>query len=168
MTRLHVQLFQPSQWVLYRALRLSALKDSPDSFGGTYAEARLHPDSVWIERLSDADADFDLPLLVKAEDDAAGMAWGKIEPATPEVAHLYQMWVAPHHRGLGAGKLMLNRVISWARERRAQQLLLAVTCGSSPARRIYERVGFLPVGEPEPLRLGSNKLVQPMRLELDI
>ncbi len=166
MANLNVELFQPDQWRLYRDLRLNALKDSPEAFGSTYAQARLHSGSVWSTRLADVCTDFDLPILVRVDGQAAGLAWGKIEPATRDTAHLYQMWVAAEHRGVGAGMLLLERVISWARERGARQVLLAVTCGDSPARRMYERAGFSPVGEPEPLRPGSGLSVQPMRLQL--
>jgi hypothetical protein len=55
------------------------------------------------------------------------------------MASLYQMWVSPTHRGFGAG---------------------------SRARRLYQRAGFAPVAEPQPLRPGFHLLSQPMELEL--
>ena len=166
MAEVEVRLFQPHEWKQYRELRLRALEESPDAFGGTLAQARLQPDSVWVDRLSNICTDFDLPLLVQVDGEACGLAWGKIQPAAPETAHLYQMWVAPQQRGFGAGMRLLERVISWAREREARELLLSVTCGDSPARRMYERTGFAAAGELEPLRPGSDMLVQPMRLDL--
>jgi ribosomal protein S18 acetylase RimI-like enzyme len=76
------------------------------------------------------------------------------------------MWVAPGYRRLGAGQMLLERVIAWARARGARFLDLGVTQGNSPAMRLYTRAGFEPVGRLQPLRPGSQLLVQPMRLKL--
>jgi GNAT superfamily N-acetyltransferase len=90
------------------------------------------------------------------------MAWGRIETSAPGVAAVYQMWVAPSHSGLGAGHRLLEAVIAWARAQNAFYLDLGVTCGESPAWRLYERAGFKPMGAPQPLRPGSQLLGQPM------
>jgi GNAT superfamily N-acetyltransferase len=82
------------------------------------------------------------------------------------VAALSQMWVAPTHRGRGVGQKLLEAVIAWATAQNVAALDLGVTCGDSPARRLYERAGFKPLGEPQPLRPGSTLLAQPMRLAL--
>ena len=84
----------------------------------------------------------------------------------PDVANLYQMWVAPNYRGLSAGQMLLESVIAWASAANMCYLVLNVTCGDSPALRLYVRAGFQAVGEPEPLRPGSELLAQPMRLAL--
>lgn len=94
------------------------------------------------------------------------MAWGRIESSDPDVANLYQMWVAPNYRGLGTGQVLLEVVIAWARAANLCYLALAVTCGDSPAMRLYVRAGFKPEGEPEPLRPESELLAQRMRLAL--
>jgi ribosomal protein S18 acetylase RimI-like enzyme len=76
------------------------------------------------------------------------------------------MWVAPNHRRSGAGRMLLDEVIRWALAANVRWLMLGVTCGDTPAMRLYLRAGFTPAGEPEPLRAGSNVLAQSMRLEL--
>jgi ribosomal protein S18 acetylase RimI-like enzyme len=76
------------------------------------------------------------------------------------------MWVAPDHRAMGAGQMLLEAVIAWARATNASYLALVVTCGNGPAMRLYARAGFQPVGEPEPVRPGSELLAQAMRLAL--
>ena len=88
------------------------------------------------------------------------------ESSNPDVANLYQMWVAPNYRGLSAGQMLLESVIAWASAANMCYLVLNVTCGDSPALRLYVRAGFQAVGEPEPLRPGSELLAQPMRLAL--
>lgn len=159
----------PEEWPLYREIRLRSLADSPDAFGGTLANEQARPDAIWQQRLDrGARSGLDLPLLAEAEGVAIGLAWGKIEPGSAELANLYQMWVAPEYRGLGVGARMLADVIAWAREAGAHEIRLGVTCGDTPAVRLYQKAGFQVYGAPEPLRPGSALLAQYMCLPLRI
>jgi GNAT superfamily N-acetyltransferase len=161
-----VRTFAADEWPTYRALRLRALADAPDAFGSTLIHEAGRTDAEWSSRLaSGVDSPSDLPLVAEVRGEAIGLAWGRIE-SDPDVATLYQMWVAPEHRGEGVGRLLVEAVIAWARARDARYLTLAVTCGDTPARRLYERAGFQPIGEPGPLRPGSDLLSQPMALAL--
>jgi GNAT superfamily N-acetyltransferase len=162
-----IRTFAPHEWGTYRDLRLRALADSPDVFRRTLAQEKGRPDTEWSSRLaSGVESLWDLPLLAEVGSEPIGLAWGRIERSNPDVANLYQMWVAPSYRGLGAGQMLLEVVIAWARAANMCYLALGVTCGDSPAMRLYVRAGFKPVGEPEPLRAGSELLAQPMRLAL--
>lgn len=44
---------------------------------------------------------------------------------------------------------------------------LAATVGDTPAYRLYLRQGFVPVGDPEPLREGSTLLAQTLEHRLN-
>ena len=162
-----VRRFSADEWRVYRDLRLRALADSPDAFGSTLAEETDRPDAEWARRLaSGADSETNLPVVAEVQGEPIGLAWGRIDTSNLDVAVLYQMWVAPTHRGVGAGQMLLRAVVAWARGQNASFLDLGVTCGDSPARRLYERAGFTPMGAPQPLRPGSTLLAQSMRLEL--
>jgi GNAT superfamily N-acetyltransferase len=162
-----IRILVPEEWSTYRDLRLQALADSPDAFGRTLAEEKDRPDTEWLNRLvSGADIRWNLPLLAEAGGEPVGLAWGRIERSSPEVANLYQMWVAPEYRGMGVGQMLLEAVIAWARESNLHQLALGVTCGDTPAMRLYTRAGFKPVGQPQPLRPESDLLGQQMVLVL--
>jgi GNAT superfamily N-acetyltransferase len=162
-----IRTFAPREWSTYKDLRLRSLADSPDAFGRTLAEERDRADAEWSNRLTSAtDRNWDLPLMAELDEEAIGLAWGRIERSTPDVANLYQMWVAPDHRRLGAGRMLLEAIIAWARARNVCYLDLGVTCGDNPAIRLYTRAGFERLGEPELLRPGSDLLAQPMRLKL--
>lgn len=159
--------FTPSEWPIYRDLRLQALAESPDAFGSTLEAERARPDGDWARRLAvAAEAPTDLPLVARVGGAAAGLAWGRIQEDEPEVARLFQVWVAPEYRGSGVGQMLLDAVIRWARAAGAREVVLDVTCGETPAMRLYVRAGFRPVGQPTPLRAGSSLQVQPMRLGL--
>jgi GNAT superfamily N-acetyltransferase len=159
-----VRPFHGHEWPTYRDLRLQALADSPDAFGGTLTGEKNHPDSHWANRLTlGADLRWNLPLLAEVAAQPVGLAWGRIETTNPDLADVYTMWVAPTHRGQGAGRLLLEAIIAWASAAGARRVLLSVTCGESSARRLYVRAGFTPIGEATILRPGSNLLVQPMQ-----
>lgn len=161
-----IRRFNASEWKLYREIRLRALKESPDAFGSTFEEASEYADADWIRRLEAATTEQDYPMAATSGDRVVGLAWARIESAHPEVAHLYQMWVAPECRGKGLGRALVESGIQWARDRRSTRMVLEVTCGDRPARRLYERLGFRPVGTARPMRKGSGLLEQTMELRL--
>ena len=159
--------FDPDEWPLYRHLRLRALSDSPDAFGSTFAREAARSDDEWRERLATGAASHgDLPLVAIVDDEPAGLAWGRLDERQPEIAHLFQVWVAPEFRGRGVGRLLVDAVIAWARTTGARILRLGVTCGDTAAVRLYRRAGFVDDGPPQPLRPGSEAKSQPMVLDL--
>jgi GNAT superfamily N-acetyltransferase len=159
--------FNSDEWELYRSLRLAALADSPNAFGSTLDAEQRRESAEWSARLASGTASrWDRPLVAQIGARAIGLAWGKLEPTEPELAHVYQMWVAPESRRLGVGRLLLENLTVWARAAGAQHLCLCVTCGDSSAMRLYLRAGFKPNGSAGPLRPGSTLMAQPMRLEL--
>ena len=164
---LTVRPIHPDEWREYKHLRLRALQDAPDSFGSTYAAESTRQDEAWVARLQLAQlSEKDAALFAEHGSTICGLVWCKIETDAPEVANLYQMWVAPEARGRGAGTELLEAAIAWASRAGASVVRLGVTVADSPAMRLYVRRGFGKVGEVEPLRLGSSISAQAMELRL--
>lgn len=62
---------------------------------------------------------------------------------TPEpCGFVFDVWVAPEHRGKGLGKFLLTWAADWARERGYHKLKLEVAESNVGARRLYEELGF--------------------------
>jgi len=159
--------FEAHEWVAYRDLRLAALAESPDAFGSTLSRESQLSDAEWASRLaSGVNSALNFPAVAEFDNKPIGLSWGRIEESEPALAHLYQVWVHPDYRGLGAGKMLLEAVVGWAAGRQANYLELGVTCGDTAAMRLYTRAGFELIGEPEPIRPGSEVLSQSMRLRL--
>ena len=166
-TTLVVRKFAPDEWRLYRDLRLSALEESPNAFGSTYAHEVQRSDDYWAERLlRGASSASNLPLIAELDGEPAGLAWARVDADVPAIVHLYQMWVAPERRKQGVGRALLDAAVSWARTTGADTLALDVTIGNDAARTLYERAGFRPVGDPKPLRPGSVVQSRSMHLSL--
>jgi ribosomal protein S18 acetylase RimI-like enzyme len=164
--------FAPQQWLVYRALRLASLADSPDAFGAQLAQQQDWPDTLWKMRLeAGIFSDDACPLLARCDGGPAGLIWGKVEGAAASDAHgpdvhVYQVWVAPAYRGYGVGKALLDAVIAWARSKNARAVHLSVALTAASATRLYLRAGFIAIGKPHPLREGSRVLSQSMYLPL--
>jgi ribosomal protein S18 acetylase RimI-like enzyme len=105
-------------------------------------------------------------MVAEVGGEFAGMAWAHVEETAPETVHLFQMWVAPAYRSRGVGRKLLDRAIEWAKSCGAEQIVLGVTSGDSPARRLYASCGFKAVGNLEPLRPMSELMMQNMSLSV--
>jgi GNAT superfamily N-acetyltransferase len=157
-----VRPFLQSEWQQYRDTRLSSLKDSPDAFGSVHETAALLADSEWQDRLARITPDRDLPLAGLVATEFAGMAWARFDQPEDTTVHLYQMWVSPAYRGKGLARKLLLVALAWALSQDAKSMILGVTCGDTPARKLYASVGFVAIGTPEPLRAGSDLKIQNM------
>jgi GNAT superfamily N-acetyltransferase len=78
-----------------------------------------------------AASDTDRALFAVNGGTVCGLVWCKLSVAEPGVADIYQMWVAPTARGLGAGRALLGQALAWAKSRGAQRVRLGVTVADS-------------------------------------
>jgi ribosomal protein S18 acetylase RimI-like enzyme len=78
-------------------------------------------------------------------------------------AHVYSMWVDPGHRRRGAGRALIDAVVSWAGSMPdLRRILLAATVSNPGAIALYEACGFADTGERTPLREGAEILTMLM------
>jgi GNAT superfamily N-acetyltransferase len=138
----------PEDWAASKAIRLRALADAPDAFASTLERELEFDDTVFRTRLEDAATFFAV--------DAQGMFLGSVtgiddrhELGGREVV---AMWVAPEVRRRGVGAALIRAVIDWARRGGAPSIALWVANGNDPARRLYERLGFVDTGQRDVMR----------------
>jgi ribosomal protein S18 acetylase RimI-like enzyme len=164
---LTVREFKASEWTFYKSLRLRSLEESPNAFGSTLELELQRTDEVWAERIHNAaTSGKDCALLAELDGEAVGLVWAKVNATAQDHANIFQMWVSPEARGRGVGSALLTAALEWCRSRAVTVVKLGVTCGDTPAVRLYRRAGFYPYGATEPLRQGSGFQAQNMRLSL--
>jgi GNAT superfamily N-acetyltransferase len=148
-----VRRIRADEGAVLRSVRLRALADAPLAFGSIHARELAYPESTWAAWAADSAAGPGqaLFLAVGGDEAAVGLASGVIRPEHAEVAHLYAMWVAPEARAAGTGAALVDAVARWAAAHGARVLRTSVTVGNAGAARLYERTGFRPTGEREPL-----------------
>jgi ribosomal protein S18 acetylase RimI-like enzyme len=139
----------PGDWAEFREIRLRSLADSPDAFGSTLERERAFTEAEWRRRASGILYVVDDPEPVSVgglfDNDGTGHVWG--------------MWTDPAHRGRGHARSILDALIAPGTP---AQLDVNITNGE--ARAVYERYGFVGTGRLEPLRPGSDQLMELMVL----
>ncbi|WP_327371218.1 GNAT family N-acetyltransferase [Streptomyces sp. NBC_01217] len=75
---------------------------------------------------------------------------------------LYAIYVLPEQIGTGAGRALMTRMLDRAAADGFPELALWVLKENAPARRFYERAGFVPDGAEEPFEV-DGVLVPEMR-----
>ena len=161
---MEVRQAQAADWAALRQLRLRALADAPDAFASTLKTEEALLDEVWRQRAQGGPSSANFIAREGGVD--VGLAAVFAEPDAPGRMHLVSMWVDPGSRRRGVARGLVDQVVRWAVERRAREVILWVADHNSAAYRLYERVGFRPTGECQPLP--SNPAVTESCLRLPL
>ncbi|GAB2844276.1 GNAT family N-acetyltransferase [Lentzea nigeriaca] len=130
----------PDEWRLWRDIRLEALASDPAEFGSTLAREQEYGENEWRERIVGG------LNLVALDPGPVGLVGATSKPGD---LHLYSMWVRDSHRGRGVGEALVKAVLAWAAEEGWKVVRLRVWEHNLPARRLYERLGFVESDQPE-------------------
>jgi GNAT superfamily N-acetyltransferase len=135
---------------LYRETRLRALQDTPSAFGSTYAREAAFTDAEWQQRAANLASGHAIGYLALDGDLACGLIAALPSEEIPNCYTVVSMWVAPTHRRLGVGTLLIDGIKEWAESRNAHELRLMVTSNNPSAMDFYLRNGFTPTGHTGP------------------
>src|SRR6202050_3961586 len=135
-----------ADWQALRDIRMEALRNAPEAFGSTYEREVERPEARWLDWI--ARGGMFLALLPDLSE-PAGLAGGYQED--PGTVALVSMYVRSPARGRGVGEALVAAVAHWAEDKGAKSLHLWVTEINAPARLLYQRCGFSPTAERQPL-----------------
>ncbi len=124
----------------YRALRLAGLRAHPHAFGADADEEAAWPISDWLARLQQRTT-----FGAFVGDTLVGTAALAITPGCKQRhrGSLVGMYVAPAARGTGAGRALIEAVLTLARGQ-VEEVGLSVAIGNAPAIALYLACGFRP------------------------
>ena len=161
-----LQLISPANAGVFKDIRLRALQDSPTAFSANYADEVKLTDSDWLDRAAQWSSDKSAAYLAIDSGAAVGIAAGILDRNNPLHANLMSMWVAPTHRRLGIGRILVDAIISWARVHNVLHLHLMVTSNNDRAIQFYQSLGFVFTGRSKPYRNDPSLLDYEMRRSL--
>jgi len=159
---MNIRLLDERDAEAYRAVRLRALKNDPDSFGSSYEEEVLRPLEKFAERLKNTAYSFSIGSF-----DDGGSLIGIVNFVrenrikTAHRGNVYGMYVEPGFRGCGVGRSLLLALIERAMEEceGLEQIHLTVESNNKPAKRLYASLGFEVYGvEPHALKVSGHYL----------
>tara|TARA_R110000868_G_scaffold13409_20_gene62673 strand:+ start:5928 stop:6449 length:522 start_codon:yes stop_codon:yes gene_type:complete len=140
--------------LIYRQLRLDALRLSPSSFGGLFEEEQAKDVSEFVDAIG-RNAIFG---AWNGTGDLVGTV-GLFARAGVKLLHkgvLFGLFVAPDWRTKGIGRALVQHVIREARSS-MEALQLAVATPSTSAVRLYRECGFREYGlERRALKIGGE------------
>lgn len=141
----------------YRAIRLRMLKDHPEAFLTSHAEGKRDSVAVYGRRLAAS------PVLGAFVDGRLAATVGYFRETAHKARHKVTIWgvyVAPEHRGLRLGRLLILEALRRLRSTRGvEQVRLDVGTRNRPARALYRSVGFRPFGiERRAMKVGGKAI----------
>lgn len=134
----------------FRKLRLDALREFPEAFGMTYAEAH---DTSWPEYLSQ----FQTEWIAGDSVIFGALQYGKLigslglrrreREKQRHKGYIWIFFVEQHARGIGIGRHLLQAGTQYARRLpELTQIQLSVPMENQSARSLYGSFGFVPFG----------------------
>ena len=153
MSQIRVELLTAENWLRVRDLRLASLKDSPHAIGGDLETESAQSETEWRAKFEK------LYYLVASVEgvDGAIMTIENLAGDFGAKAWIGGCWSSPQYRGVGLLKAMMKYVDEHAQEKGWQRQGLGVWEDNDPAIAVYERLGFVAMGEPKPSTRVADK-----------
>ncbi|MES2441168.1 MAG: GNAT family N-acetyltransferase [Verrucomicrobiota bacterium] len=128
--------------MLYRAVRLAALGESPDAFSSKLADAILRTEESWHTQADQGARGSDRAIFLAIDEDPTGLAALYRDERFDHTTELIQMWVCPECRSCGLSQELLSSAAGWARTNGYRTIRAEVMPNNHRALRFYERCGF--------------------------
>jgi len=158
----------PRDWRDLRTICLEALRLEPAAFSSTYQETLAWSDEDWRRRLVN---DGRMHLLARVQSRPVGIVGGYLgsDEGDDSVAIVFGMYVTSEHRGRGIGRLLLTALLDHLSELpQITTIRLGVTETQSPARRLYESMGFQVIGKEDERIVVDDRQYDELIMELRV
>lgn len=152
MNDINVRPLEVEDWQLFREIRLTALKESPEAFVATHEEESVRDEEFWRDRLQRSQR-----LLAERDGEAIGTASVGSAPEQEGAAQLFGLWVHPSARGTGVATALVRAGAQVAAARGKSQLLYWVGTDNGRAVAFASGYGFRPTAERRPMRVVSEE-----------
>lgn len=140
----------PENVLVYKTIRLRALRDSPTAFSSTYERESQQSDEEWLKRAHLWSSGPCAGYLAFDAGTPCGLVACYGEENGTVFATVISMWVDPAYRRSGVGVALIEALKTWAVARGLRELRLMVTSVNAGALHFYERLGFRRTGKTEP------------------
>jgi ribosomal protein S18 acetylase RimI-like enzyme len=139
---MEVRRLRKDEGEVLRALRLSALRESPRAFGGSLEVEESLPPSDFSRMAEDrAMSERDAIFVATDRAEFVGLVSAFFDNNSGE-PFISSMWVAPGHRRRGVGAMLVRAARRWLASSGATKVYAWVTSTNTKAIAFYESLGF--------------------------
>jgi ribosomal protein S18 acetylase RimI-like enzyme len=158
MTDVTVRSLGEEDWQEFRAIRLAALRDSPDAFVASADAEEGFEEDFWRLRLRRSTR---LVAVRDVEADSAGQPVGVVSLGQGKddegrVAEIFGLWVAPDARGTGVATKLVEASADRARRDGRTHVSYWVGTDNGRAVAFASGIGFRPTDFRRPMRVTSG------------
>jgi len=148
----------------FRTIRLEALLDTPEAFGGDHGEESQQPLEAFTEQLTGS-AVFG-GFVAEKLCGVVGLYWSQ-SARRRHIGNLYTVYFRPEARGQGMALPLIEAAVAHARQLGHQQVLLAAGAENAPALALYRKAGFEIYGtEPRSLYVNGRYIDEHLMVRL--
>lgn len=152
MSEITVRVLTEDEWEQYRAVRLAALRESPEAFAATLEMEQAYAEKLWRERMNRS-------RRLLAEDGGEPVGVASLGPSGDgdAVAELFGLWVTPSRRGTGVATALVGAAAQAARAQGSSHLAYWVGTENGRAVAFASGFGFRPTDRRRPMRVASEE-----------
>ena len=128
-------------WQDLKDIRLYALQESPNAFGGSYDEAIEFDDDKWRSYFAYKEGK---SVLYGLYDGCkiVGLGNARISNNTPLKSHFYMGYIHPLYRGLGLSRKLYQARIEWSENNKATEIEVNNRESNKAATAMNQSFGF--------------------------
>ena len=153
-----IDLLRPEDWAELREIRMRALLDAPDAFIVPPSGVATWSQHEWLSTFESG-----VWAVARAAGRMVGLARSSRETQAPRERHIEAVWVEPGHRRTGVASRLVRALVDLELRSGAAEILLWIVAGNEAARVFYERLGFRPTGERQPIPGDESRLEERLR-----
>jgi ribosomal protein S18 acetylase RimI-like enzyme len=160
-----VRVLTEDDWYAYRALRLAALRESPEAFVDSYTEEVGYSEEWWRSRMRRASR-----LLAEWHGVPRGIVSCAVVDDNPDSVDVFGLWVDPTTRQAGVAWQLMEAAVRLATAQHRTHLYYWVGTENTRAIAFASNFGFRPSTERRPARLpraGFGEMEIAMVLPID-
>lgn len=148
MSEITVRVLSEEDWQQYRAVRLDALRDSPNAFPVTYEEEAAGDEASWRARMRRS-----WRFLADKGGEVVGVVSLRRDEDDPESGDIFGLYVRPQDRTTGVSWQLVQAAADRAKAEGYRRILYWVGSENARAIAFAANFGFRPAGERRPARI---------------
>lgn len=163
MSEISVRSLGVDDWQDYRAIRLRALRESPEAFVATLADEEAEPEEFWRTRMERSRR-----LLASRGREVLGVVSVGTAAQDERAGELFGLWVRPEARGTGVATALVRAAEVAAVKAGKTQLYYWVGTDNGRGVAFASGYGFRPTHHRRPMRVAGSESEEEIAMTLPI